>query len=55
MSWNFGESYINSPKWLKNKNVTINPKNLEKKYFQYAVTMAVKHQYIKYHPERTKI
>ena len=35
-----GGSYIDSPKWLKNKNSTINPKNNGYKCFQYAVTLA---------------
>ena len=35
-----GGSYIDSPKWLKNKNSTINPKNNDYKCFQYAVTLA---------------
>ena len=53
---NCSESYINSTKWVKNKRVTINPKNHGEKYFQYEVTVALKHQYIKYNPERiTKI
>ena len=29
-------SYIHSPKWLKNKKATINPKNNDDKCFQYA-------------------
>ena len=36
-----GGSYIDSPKWLKNKNSTINPKNNDCKCFQYAVTLAL--------------
>ena len=32
-SLNRGESYIDSPKWLKNKKATINPKNNDDKYF----------------------
>ena len=31
-----GESYINSPEWLKIKKATINPKNKDDKCFQYA-------------------
>ena len=31
-----GGSYIDSPKWLKNKKSTINPKNNDLKCFQYA-------------------
>ena len=36
-----GGSYIDSPKWLKNKKATINPKNNDYKCFQYAVTLAL--------------
>ena len=34
-------SYIDSPKWLKDKKSTINPKNNDCKCFQYAVTLAL--------------
>ena len=47
-----GGSYIDSPKWLKNKKVTINPKNNDDKCFQYAVAIALNHEQIKSHPER---
>ena len=30
---NSGGSYIDSPKWLKNKKITINPKNNDDKCF----------------------
>ena len=36
-----GGSYIDSPKWLKDKKSTINPKNNDYKSFQYAVTLAL--------------
>ena len=36
-----GGSYIDSPKWLKNKKSTINPKNNDYKCFQYAITLAL--------------
>ena len=36
-----GGSYIDSPKWLKNKKSTINPKNNDYKCLQYAVTLAL--------------
>ena len=36
-----GGSYIDSPKWLKSKKSTINPKNNDYKCFQYAVTLAL--------------
>ena len=36
-----GGSYIDSPKWLKDKKSTINPKNNDYKCFQCAVTLAL--------------
>ena len=45
-------SYTDSPKWLKNKNKTINPKNNDDKCFQYAVIVALNHEQIKNYPER---
>ena len=48
-----GSSYIKSPEWIKNKGVTINPKNTENNNcFQYAITAALNHQNIGHHPER---
>ena len=47
-----GGSYIDSPKWLKNKKVTINPKNNDDKCFQYALTFTLNYEQIKDHPER---
>ena len=41
ISLNRGGSYIDSPKWLKDKKSTINPKNNDDKCFQYAVTLAL--------------
>ena len=41
ISLNRGGSYIDSPKWLKNKKSTINPKSNDYKCFQYAVTLAL--------------
>ena len=38
---NRSASYIESPKWLKDKKSTINPKNKDPKCFQYAVTLAL--------------
>ena len=40
-SINRGGSYIDSPKWLKDKNSIINPKSNDNKCFQYAVTLAL--------------
>ena len=48
-----GSSYISSPEWIKNKGVTINPKNTEENNcFQYAITAALYYQNIDHHPER---
>ena len=52
ISLNRGGSYIDSPKWLKNKKATINPKNNNDKSFQYAVTVALNYEQIRSHPER---
>ena len=52
ISLNTVGSYIDSPKWLKNKKATINPKNIDDKCFQYAVTVALNHDQIKSHPGR---
>ena len=45
-------SYIDSPKWLKDKKSTINPKNNDHKCFQYAVTLALNLDKINKHPQR---
>ena len=47
-----GGSYIDSPKWFRNKKATINPKNKDDKCFQYALTVALNYEQIKDHPER---
>ena len=48
-----GGSYIDSPKWLKNKKGTTNPQNKkDDRCFQYAVTVALNYEQIKDHPER---
>ena len=39
-------SYIDSPKWLKNKKATLNPENNDDNCFQYALTVALNHQNI---------
>ena len=42
ISLNRGSSYIESPKWLHNKKVIINPKNTkDNNCFQYAITAAL--------------
>ena len=53
ISLNRGSSYIKCDKWLKNKGVTINPKNIkDDKCFQYAIIAALNYQNIDSHPER---
>ena len=52
ISLNRGRSYIDSPKWLKDKRSTINPKNNDDKCFQYAVTLALNFDKIKKDPQR---
>ena len=47
-----GRSYIDSPKWLKDKKSTINPKNNDYKCFQYAVTLALNYDKIDRKPQR---
>ena len=47
-----GGSYIDSPKWLKDKKSTINPKNNDLKCFQYAATLALNFDNINNHPEK---
>ena len=51
-SINRGGSYIDSPKWLKDKKSTINPKNNDHKCFQYTVTLALDFNKINKHPQR---
>ena len=45
-------SYIDSPKWLKNKEAAINPKNNNGNCFQYALTFALNYQNIKKDPQK---
>ena len=52
ISLNRGGSYTDSPKWLKDKKSTINPKNNDDKCFQYAVTLALNLDKIKKDPQR---
>ena len=48
-----GSSFIKTDEWLKNKVVTINPKNTEhNRCFQYAITAAWNYQNTNSHPER---
>ena len=47
-----GGSYIESPKWLKDKKCTINQKNNDNKSFQYATTLALNFNKIDKHHQR---
>ena len=47
-----GGSYIESPKWLKDKECTINQKNNDNKCFQYATTLALNINSIDKDPQR---
>ena len=47
-----GGSYIDSPKWLKDKKSTVNQINNDNKSFQYAVTLALNIDKTNDHPER---
>ena len=47
-----GGSYIESPRWLKDKKCTINQKNSDNKCFQYATTLALNINSIDKHPQR---
>ena len=47
-----GGSYIESPKWLKDKKCTINQKNTDNKCFQYATTLALNFNNIDKHDQR---
>ena len=42
-----GSSYRDSPKWLKNKKATINPKNNDNNCFQYALSVALNYHALK--------
>ena len=53
ISLNRGSSYINSPDWIKNKKITINPHNTEdNNCFQYAITSALNYRNITNNPQR---
>ena len=39
-----GGSNIDSPDWIKKKKATINPKNEDDKYFQYAAAVALNYE-----------
>ena len=47
-----GGSFIYSPNSINKKKATINPKNTNNKCFQYAATVALNYEEIKWNPER---
>ena len=47
-----GGSYIESPKWLKDKKCTINQKNNDNNCFQYAATLTLNFNNVDKHPQR---
>ena len=49
-----GNSYIDSPDWIKTKEATTNPKYTDDKCFQSAVTVALNYGEIKWNPESFK-
>ena len=52
ISLNRAGSYIDSPKWLKTKGATINPKNKNNECFKYAITVALNHEKIEKKPTK---
>ena len=52
ISLNRGGSYIEAPKWIKNKKSTMNLKNNDNKCFQYALTLALNLKKINKNPQR---
>ena len=47
-----GGLYIDSPDWIKKKNVTTNKKNMDDKSLQCAAAVALNYEEIESHPER---
>ena len=45
-------TFVESPKWIKNKKCTINPQNKDNECFQYSITVSLYHKEIKNNPER---
>ena len=48
VNFRYGESYIDSPDWIKKKKATINPKNEDDRCLQYVVTVALNYEEIKW-------
>ena len=45
-------SYIDSPRWINNKKVTIDANNKDDNSFQYVIAAALNHGQIKTNPQR---
>ena len=45
-------SYIDSPDWIKKNKATVNPKTKDDKCFQYAITVALNYEEIKWNTEK---
>ena len=45
-------SHIDSPRWLKNKKATTNPKNKNDNCFQYALTFTLNYENVKKDPKK---
>ena len=41
---------IDSPKWLWNEKIIMDPNNNDVKYFQYSIAVVLNHEQIKSHP-----
>ena len=53
IDFNRSRSYIETPKWLKDKKATIDPKNTgDDNCFQYSITIALNHKNIGKDPQR---
>ena len=52
VNFRHGGSYIDSPEWRKKKKTTINTKNKDDKFFQYAIIVALNYEEIESHIER---
>ena len=50
VNFKLGGSYIDSPDWIKKKKAAINPKNNDNKCFQYAATVVLNYEEIKWNP-----
>ena len=53
VNFKHGGSYIDSPDWIKKKKATVNSENMDDKCFQYATTVALNYEEIKWNPEKS--